>query len=316
MSVARPRCRMRVSECDRVDAIEHAPGAGNGVDAGPRHAAVRGLAAHRHEHVDAALVGERHPAAGADDDDRERRDVAERLADGERGVVAAGLAGAAHGEHQAAAQGEAIGGRLHRRQRCGQRALLLGHAAAAHVPAARILDQLAGEWIDHAIGRMRHGIGHQHQAAIAVRGPQFDQQIAHAIASPGQAEPLRQRRDGLADEALHLRLLLEALGLWAGVPHERACPGDQIVGADGKMLVAHDVPAMAPSARPETDRAGLCRRMPGTSGIRKQARTKRWSDGKVVPGKRSRIPVLLVSRFPKFASCCGTRFCELRNRGH
>ena len=66
------------------------------------------------------------------------------VADADGGVVPAGLARRAHREHQPAAQREAVGGGLHRRQRRGERAFLLRHAAAAHIGAGRILDQLAG----------------------------------------------------------------------------------------------------------------------------------------------------------------------------
>ena len=89
------------ADIDRHDAIEHAARALDRVDAGPRRARMRGLAAHGDDHVDAALVGERDPAGGADDDDRELGAVAERLADADRGVMSSGLAGGADGEDQA-----------------------------------------------------------------------------------------------------------------------------------------------------------------------------------------------------------------------
>ena len=158
-----------------------------------------------------------------------------RVANADRGVMAAGLARSAHREHEAAAQGEAVGGSLHRRERRGERAFLLGHAAAAHMRPRGILDQLAGIGFGHAVRRMGHGIGHQHQALVGTFGPEFDQEIAHRIAPPRQAERLHQGHHLLGNEALHLRLVLEAFGLRAGVADEGTRPLDDVVGRDAQM---------------------------------------------------------------------------------
>ena len=223
------------SDIDGHDALEHPARALDRVDAHPRRAAVRGLAAHGDDDVDAALVGERDPAGGADHDHGEAWRETDCVADADRGVVPAGLSSGAHREHETAAQGEAIGGSLHRRKRRGERPFLLGHAAAPDMGARRILDQLAGIGIGHAVRRMGHGIGHQHQALVGTLRPEFDQEIAHRIAPPWQAERLHQRHHLLGDEALHLRFVLEAFGLGTGMADEGTRPRDDVFCRDAQM---------------------------------------------------------------------------------
>ena len=215
-------------DIDGQHPIEHATRARNGIDAHPGRAAVGGLAAHGDGHVDAALVGERDAAVRADHDDHQLRAVAKRAVDADRRVMAPGFPCRAHGENQPPAQTEPVGRRLDRRKRGGQRSLLLGNAAAADMDARRILDQLSIEGIAHAIGRMRHGIGDEHQAWLRAFGAELDQHIAHLISPRRQRQLLQQRNHRRADEALHLRLMLEALGLWAGMAHEGARPCNEI----------------------------------------------------------------------------------------
>ncbi len=75
---------------------------------------------------------------------------------------------------------------------------------------------------------MGHRISHQHQTPVGTLWPKLDQEVAHGIAPPRQCKLLQQRNDLLADEALHLRLLLEALGLRAGMADEGPRPRDDL----------------------------------------------------------------------------------------
>ena len=100
-------------------------------------------------------------------------------------------------------------------------------------------DQFTRERILHAIGRMRHRIAHQHQAAFGILRTEFDDQIAHRIAARRQAELLHQRHHPLADEALDLRLLLEFLGLLRGMAHERLRPADDVGRGNSQTVVEH-----------------------------------------------------------------------------
>src|SRR5262249_3909827 len=81
---------------------------------------------------------------------------------------------------------------------------------------------------------MGHGIGHQHQAFVGALRTELDQEIAHGIAPPRQAELLHQRNHPLADETLHLRLLFEPLGLWTGMADERPRPLDDRLVRDAQ----------------------------------------------------------------------------------
>jgi hypothetical protein len=234
---------LAAAHVERADAIEHTPRAVDGIHSDPGRAAVGGAAVHSHDDVDAALIRERHPAGGADHDDRKLRKEAERLADAKRRVVPSGLARGADRKHEPAAHGAAVGDGLHCRERRRQRAFLFGHAAAAHECAARLLDQFAGIGIAHAVGRMGHGIGHQHKAPIRALGPELDQEIAHAIAPAGQAEAADQRHHLIGDEALHLRLLLEGVGLRAWLPDKGTRPFDDVRGRNAQMSIGfHPVP--------------------------------------------------------------------------
>jgi hypothetical protein len=47
---------------------------------------------------------------------------------------------------------------------------------------------------------------------------------------------LHQRNDLFADEALHLRLVFEALGLRTGMANERPRPLDDMLGGDAQMF--------------------------------------------------------------------------------
>ena len=84
---------------------------------------------------------------------------------------------------------------------------------------------------------MRHRIGHQHQASIGALRPELDQEVAHLVAPPWQPELLQQRHHLLADEALHLRLLLEGFGLRARMTHERPRPFDDVGGWNAQLAV-------------------------------------------------------------------------------
>ena len=125
---------------------------------------------------------------------------------------------------------KAVGRGLHRRERRGQRPLLLGYAAAANMRSVRIRDQLARERVAHAIGRMGHDVSHQDQASIRALGAELDQQIAHGVAPEGQGELLHERSDHFGNKALHLRFVLEALGLRARMANEGARPFDNGIG--------------------------------------------------------------------------------------
>src|SRR5262249_56388324 len=79
------------ADVHRHHPIEHMARAVDRIHADPGGAAVRGLAAYRDDGIDAALVGERDAARGADHDDGQPRRETERGANTNCGVVSSGL---------------------------------------------------------------------------------------------------------------------------------------------------------------------------------------------------------------------------------
>jgi len=89
-------------------------------------------------------------------------------------------------------------------ERRRERAFLLRHTPRPRTWAPRrILDQLGRHReLGMRFAGLGHGIGHEHQALVGMLRPEFDQEIAHRIAPPWQAERLHQRHHHLlGDEA-------------------------------------------------------------------------------------------------------------------
>src|SRR5262245_5161159 len=130
----------------------------------------------------------------------------------------------AHRKDKSAVQLEINRGGLYGPQSSSERSFLFRYAAPADESGSAIFNEFAREWGSHPVGRMGHGVSHQHQASVIALESDLNNEIAHLVATEGQIQLLDPRNYRVGYKALDLWFALEQICLRAGVTNKRLRP--------------------------------------------------------------------------------------------